>query len=355
MSGKTETIGNVKNTYGYTYDKAGRLTGVKKNGVVVSSYSYDSNSNRVSATTTSGPVTATYDAQDRVLTYGKAAYTYTANGELAGQTVGTQTTSYSYDVLGNLTSVVLPDGTAITYVVDAENRRIGTAIDGVLQVGYLYDDDDRIVAQMDAANQIVSQFVYGTDSTSPDSLIQNGVSYRIVHDHQGSPRLVVNAATGAIVQRIDYDEFGTVINDTNPGFQPFGFSGGLYDQHTKLIRFGARDYDPNTGRWTAKDPLLFGGGDVNLYEFVFGDPVNSVDPTGTRGVTLTIGEAIRTDSPTFTLTIGEAIRTDIHEGRTTRAVDHAHMKKRKKRACACVKTNVKKIVDKNKGKCAGLD
>ncbi len=40
-----------------------------------------------------------------------------------------------------------------------------------------------------------------------------------------------------------HDEFGVVTNDTNPGFQPFGFAGGLYDSDTKLVRFGLRDYD----------------------------------------------------------------------------------------------------------------
>jgi hypothetical protein len=46
-----------------------------------------------------------------------------------------------------------------------------------------------------------------------------------------------------IAQRIDDDEFGVVINDTNPGFQPFSFAGDLYDPKTMLTRFGARDYD----------------------------------------------------------------------------------------------------------------
>ena len=61
---------------------------------------------------------------------------------------------------------------------------------------------------------------------------------------------------------MDYDSFGNVLQDTQPGFQPFGFAGGLYDPDTKLVRFGARDYDPRTGRWTAKDPILFAGGDT---------------------------------------------------------------------------------------------
>jgi hypothetical protein len=46
------------------------------------------------------------------------------------------------------------------------------------------------------------------------------------------------------------------------------------------VRFGARDYDPQTGRWTAKDPLGFGAGDTNLYGYVLSDPVNLTDPNG---------------------------------------------------------------------------
>jgi RHS repeat-associated protein len=79
---------------------------------------------------------------------------------------------------------------------------------------------------------------------------------------------------------MDYDEFGNVTLDTNPGFQPFGFAGGLYDQHTKLVRFGARDYDAETGRWTAKDPVRFHGGQRNLYQYVANNPISATDRTG---------------------------------------------------------------------------
>jgi RHS repeat-associated protein len=96
----------------------------------------------------------------------------------------------------------------------------------------------------------------------------------------GSIRLVVNSATGAIAQQIDYDEFGRILSDSNPGFQPFGFAGGLYDHTTKLVRFGVRDYDPEIGRWTGKDPILFAGADTNLYGYVLRDPVNLTDASG---------------------------------------------------------------------------
>lgn len=71
-------------------------------------------------------------------------------------------------------------------------------------------------------------------------------------------------------------EYDTVRNT----FQPFGFAGGIYDQHTKLTRFGARDYDAETGRWTAKDPIRFAGGDTNLFGYTASDPINFIDPTG---------------------------------------------------------------------------
>jgi RHS repeat-associated protein len=109
----------------------------------------------------------------------------------------------------------------------------------------------------------------------------DGTVYRLITDHLGSVRLVVNAETGQVVQRMDYDAFGRVLNAVNPDFQPFGFAGGIYDDDTGLVRFGARDYDAYAGRWTAKDPILFAGGQANLYAYVGNDPVNFIDSTGT--------------------------------------------------------------------------
>jgi RHS repeat-associated protein len=82
-------------------------------------------------------------------------------------------------------------------------------------------------------------------------LRKGGVTYRLITDQVGSVRLVMNTSTGAVAERVDYDEFGNVLADSAPGTQPFGFAGGLYDRDTGLVRFGARDYDPSTGRWAA--------------------------------------------------------------------------------------------------------
>jgi RHS repeat-associated protein len=123
-------------------------------------------------------------------------------------------------------------------------------------------------------------FVYGTRPNVPEYVIKTGQTYRIVSDHLGTPRVVVHATAGVVVQRLDVTAFGEVVQDSAPGWLPFGFAGGLYDPDTGLVRFGARDYDPQTGRWTAKDPIGFEAADSNLYRYAGGDPLNAIDPTG---------------------------------------------------------------------------
>jgi len=104
-------------------------------------------------------------------------------------------------------------------------------------------------------------------------------TYKLVHDHLGSVRMVINTASGEVMQELDFDEWGETITDTNPGFQPFGYAGGLVDNDTKLIRFGARDYDPQAGTWTTKDPIGLAGG-LNVYGYANNNPISFADPTG---------------------------------------------------------------------------
>ncbi len=277
---KTETINGVADTYTYTYDQAGRLTDVQKDLTPVSHYEYDLNGNRLSHTSGATTVSGTYDDQDRLLTYGNYTYTYANNGDLESRAGPDGTTSYNYDDFGNLTSVVRPDGTEIDYIIDGQNRRVGKEINGALVQDFLYKDQLKPVAELDGNGNIVSRFVYGTKDNVPDYMIKNGETYRIISDNLGSPRMAVDVTTGQIVQQMAYDEFGNVTLDTNPGFQPFGYAGGLYDRDTGLVRFGARDYDPVTGKWTAKDPILFNGGDTNVFGYVANNPVNEKDPKG---------------------------------------------------------------------------
>jgi len=135
-------------------------------------------------------------------------------------------------------------------------------------------------AQAARDNEIEMQFVYGTKINVPEYIIKGNKKYRVISDHLGSVRKVIDSETGEILQEMDYDSFGNVIRDTNQGFQPFGFAGGIYDTDTGLVRFGARDYDASIGRWTAKDPILFYSGSINLFNYCGNDPVNFVDMSG---------------------------------------------------------------------------
>ena len=114
-------------------------------------------------------------------------------------------------------------------------------------------------------------------------MLKDGQTYRLISDHLGSVRLVINSSTGTVAQRLDYDEYGNVLNDSNPGFQPFAYAGGLYDVDTGLVRFGARDYDVAVGRWVQSDPIGLRGG-LNTYAYVRGNPIMYVDPTGEIGL-----------------------------------------------------------------------
>jgi len=284
ISTKSETEGTAVTSYAYTYDSSGRLTGVTKNGSPYSAYTYDGNSNRISGDVGGASFAATYDPQDQLLTYNTKSYTYTANGDRASVTdsslpAGSQTTGYTFDELGNLKQVTLPAET-VTYLVDGLNRRVARLVNSAIQVQYLYRDQYRIEAVLGPTGAILRRFVWGTKLNVPDYMIAGGVTYKLISDERGSVRFVVNAASGATVEQIEYDEFGRVLSDTRPGFQPFGFAGGLYDATTGLVHFGAREYDASVGRWLSKDPVLFRGGDTNLYGYVLEDPINAMDPMG---------------------------------------------------------------------------
>jgi RHS repeat-associated protein len=254
----------------------------------LSHYEYDANSNRILTVEGSATTTAAYDAEDRVVSWGDSTYTFNANGDLTKKTQNGSAISLTYDTLGNLVSLVDANGIETDYIVDAQNRRMGKKVAGVLVQGFIWQDLLKIAAELDGAGNIVSRFVYLSHANAPDYMVKGGVYYQIITEHLGSVRLVVDSGTGNIVQRIDYDAWGKVILDTNPGFQPFGFAGGLYDSRTGLTRFGYRDYDASIGRWTARDPIFFDGGDTNLYGYVVADPLNAIDLYGLSSCTYNI-------------------------------------------------------------------
>ncbi|MGK2878198.1 MAG: RHS repeat-associated core domain-containing protein [Solirubrobacterales bacterium] len=284
---KQVTTPSGARTYAYAYNPAGQLENVTMDGAQRSSYSYDANGNRTAVTRGSGAsaetTLATTDARDRMITSGDLTLAYNANGELTTRhdTSTGEETSFSYTTLGDMKAAELPGGRSIDYILDGAGRRVGKRVDGNLTQGFIHAPGILgPVAEQDGQGNTTQTFTYATRSNVPDYVTRGGNTYRMITDQLGSPRIVVNSATGAVAQEIEYDEFGRVLSDSNPGFQPFGFAGGIYDSDTKLTHFGAREYDAELGRWTSSDPIGFAGGDSNLYGYVLGDPVNLVDPSG---------------------------------------------------------------------------
>jgi RHS repeat-associated protein len=266
----------------YAYDTSGRLAGVTVGGKTVESDTYDAAGNRTTVKTPSGTVAAAYDDRNRLISWGAAQYTFRSDGQLSSVTSAGSTAAYTFNAFGDLTAVTLPGGRRVEYLVDAGGARVGKKVDGQLVAGYLYGPDGKLAAQTDATGAVVARFGY--DDAGRLTLVERGTNhYQVVTDHLGSPLLVIDAASGAVAEAITYDAWGNVTSDTAPGLIPIGFAGGLRDTDTGLVKFGAREYDPQTGRWTGPDPIRFAGDDAVLYRYAGGDPVNQTDSNGLGG------------------------------------------------------------------------
>ncbi|MCZ7686846.1 MAG: hypothetical protein M5U28_52120 [Sandaracinaceae bacterium] len=220
-------------TYYYTGTRLWKVTRTVSSSfgsttTTVAEYTYDANGNRLTATYSgywadaSRPnvaTPATYDAQDRLITYGGCSYTYNAAGQLATRTCGAGTDTFEYDLLGNLLSVDLANGNVVEYDVDALGRRIRRRLlDGAAvleEQRWLYLDGLNPVAELDETNTLRRAFVYGTRANVPDYVIDvgTGARYRIAADPRGTVRAVIDES-GAIVQRMRYDAFGFVLEDS---------------------------------------------------------------------------------------------------------------------------------------------
>ncbi len=279
---RVETNGGAAVTDQYSYDLRGRLTDVFRGGALYEHYGYDDNGNRTLLQTPTESIVGVYDAQDRLLSYGTETFTYTANGELATKTdtATGETTAYQYDVRGNLVRVDLPNGDVIEYLIDGQDRRVGKKKNGVLEKQWLYRNGLDIVAELDGSGNLVSRFVYSGRNNALELMFRGGVKYRILSDHLGSPRAILDSATGAFVWRAEINPWGVrTVTLGADDFLPVGFAHGSFDVDTGFVRFGARDYDPRLGRWVSKDPTRFLGG-LNAYVYAANDPVNRLDRNG---------------------------------------------------------------------------
>lgn len=131
-AGFTATLVGAARIWTYTYSPLGQVLTIKGPRTDVNdltSYAYDEKGNLTSSTNAAGHVTtlSNYDLNGRV---GRIAdpnglitdLTYTPRGWLASRTVGGESTTYTYDGVGQLTQVSMPDNSTISYTYDGAHR-----------------------------------------------------------------------------------------------------------------------------------------------------------------------------------------------------------------------------------------
>jgi RHS repeat-associated protein len=282
ITNKVETFDGATFYYEYTYDPMGKLLTVTKDSTLVEEYQYGLNGTRTHEMNTLRGISGRsfdYSYEDHLLTAGTTTYQYDLDGFLTTKTDGFDVTQYEYSSRGELLGVTLPDGTLIEYLHDPLGRRIAKKVNGIIIEKYLWRGLTRLLAVYDGSDNLLMRFEYA-DDRMPVAMTRGAATYYFAYDQVGSFRVVADES-GNVARRVDYDSFGNIISDTDPSFDiPFGFGAGVHDRDTGLVRFGFRDYDPDVGRWTAKDPVGFAGGNVDLYGYCLNDPTNLVDPEG---------------------------------------------------------------------------
>lgn len=101
------------------------------------------------------------------------------------------------------------------------------------------------------------------------------------NDNLGTPQRITDKS-GTVVWAADYDAFGRAtvkVAATNALTSNLRFPGQYFDAETGLHYNDRRYFDPDTGRYTTRDPIGFEGG-INLYAYAAHSPTNFIDPTG---------------------------------------------------------------------------
>ncbi len=146
---------------------------------------------------------------------------------------------------------------------------------------YLYADEGLVAEYDDSGNEIRS-YGYRPDSTwTTDPLwLKEGVEYYwYQNDHLGMPQTLIDM-NGTVVWAATYTAFGEAQIQVAIITNNLRFPGQYYDAETGLHYNFQRYYDSEIGRYLRVDPIGFAGGDVNLYVYVWNNPINWVDPLG---------------------------------------------------------------------------
>ena len=140
-------------------------------------------------------------------------------------------------------------------------------------------DGTNIVAETDESGAVTAKYYRGISLISQER--SGRVSYYQFNGHGDVTGLT--DTSGNVTASYQYDAFGVEINPNQSDPNPFRYCGEYFDNETNNIYLRNRYYSPGNGRFITEDPAKDGG---NWYVYCNGDPVNYVDPTGTRGIAL---------------------------------------------------------------------
>ena len=257
-------LGGEAETRRYAYDSAGRLARVT-DGVdgLLESYQYNHEGRRladINPQRFTGERRYSYSLGDRLGQAGSAQYGHDKAGFRNLKIDGDAETRYHYEPSGLLLAVELPTGTRIEYAYDAKGQRPEKRINGRVVETYRWLDPLRLSEFHDGREWWRLVYLKGR---TPVGVTNGDDSYFLLCGQVCTP-LALADPDGNVVQAMRYDTFGNLLETRGDVVRlPLGFAGGLFDGDTGLTRFVWRDYDADTGRFTALDPMGAKGGDMD--------------------------------------------------------------------------------------------
>jgi RHS repeat-associated protein len=257
----------------YSYDSDGQLTG--SSGTSNITYGYDANGNPDTTGYTTG-------AGNEMTHSPGVTYTYDNVGNMITATTSSGTTTYTYDFANRMTNVDINGTMAATYTYDALGRRISIDDSGT-KTWTVYNGktaDDNPYADFTSSGSLNMRYV---DGLAIDELFartdSSGNTAWYLRDNVGS--FYADVTTTMVLDAVVYDPYGNLVTETNASEgDRFKFAGMEYDSVTGLYYDHARYYDAAIGRFVSQDPMGFAAGDSNLYRYVTNSPTESTDPTG---------------------------------------------------------------------------
>ena len=265
----------------YEHDDGGRLLSAERAGTgeYHDVFTYDGAGNITGATRDGGAETWRYDPDGRLIERGDATYSWDLTGRLTGRSDGGDST-FTWD--GRVLSRGVAAGHTVDLVYNEDGLLVSRTEDGE-EVRYLWDptsDVPRLLAAYTADGVLIQHYVY--DHFGPIQVHTGDTVSTVLRDRLDSVRGLADDA-GELSDTYVYDAYGTPIYHDGDTDQPLGFNSMLWDDSLDLYYAVARWYEPVSGRFISRDPVL---GDpeepltLNPYIFGRGDPVHYLDPTG---------------------------------------------------------------------------